>query len=425
MYPTNEPRDKWYRPYDNSFYSMMRSNINPSHVVNINKKLDIILDLDMTLVHCVLGLPKLPLEILKNHDIYQFDINFYEEDEEDDISSFTLPVGDTSLPEKKFIYSTSTYTVKFRPGLRDFLQSCIQIGDLYVYTMGIRQYAVKIVNLMCEICGIPEINSCRIVARDDYPEDSHKNLLRMFPSGNINKSVIIDDREDVWIGEDGMKPPHLIQIEPFAYFNESSPVFQALLNRPIKSSLSTNEKVVCRRPVLIAVPIVKGYRNDVCLKGSLEIIKRCHSIFFNEYFPIEDTSLVMSTLKQNVLRGCIVLLDKKYHDEDIIRTVEGFGAICRTDFGSDTTSFVQTPYGVLYQQENRSYPANVFQVYDGITPTHFVTDGSDYSDIFRKAIRYIPGIYVVSTVWLQTSFRTWSRPNEYDFSITFCDDSEC
>ena len=101
------------------------------------------------------------------------------------------------------------YYIKLRPGLMDFLESVSQIYEMHIYTMGTRQYAQQIANIVD-----PERKYFgeRILSRDESGSMVAKNLERLFPV-DTKMVVIIDDRGDVWKWSD-----NLIRVTPFDFF---------------------------------------------------------------------------------------------------------------------------------------------------------------------------------------------------------------
>lgn len=62
-----------------------------------------------------------------------------------------LPPGQRYPPG----HQRQKYYIKFRPGLREFLQEAAQLFDIHVYTMGSRDYAIEVVKLMDQLVADP------------------------------------------------------------------------------------------------------------------------------------------------------------------------------------------------------------------------------------------------------------------------------
>ena len=122
------------------------------------------------------------------------------------------------------IHHNPEFSTKFRPKVKEMLQKIRFSFHIFIYTMGCRDYATRIINLLDPDHKI--LSPRRIVARDDYPSDTTKSLLRL-PIPNIQNLVlsnypivIVDDRKDIWCIQDQNK---VIEVEPFFYFNEVEP----------------------------------------------------------------------------------------------------------------------------------------------------------------------------------------------------------
>jgi FCP1-like phosphatase family protein len=108
-----------------------------------------------------------------------------------------------------------TYYIKFRPGLKDFLQNISKLYELHIYTLGWRGYAqaiAKIVDPQRKIFGD------RIMGWDENGRSNTKKLQRLFPL-DTNMAVIIDDNGDVWGWID-----NLIKVAPYHSFEEHNDI---------------------------------------------------------------------------------------------------------------------------------------------------------------------------------------------------------
>ncbi|RMZ89733.1 hypothetical protein DV736_g3027, partial [Chaetothyriales sp. CBS 134916] len=86
------------------------------------------------------------------------------------------------------------YYIKQRPGLQEFLTQVSELYELHIYTMGTRQYAKKVAEI---IDKKGEFFKDRILSRDESGSMTAKSLSRLFPI-DTKMVVIIDDRADVW-----------------------------------------------------------------------------------------------------------------------------------------------------------------------------------------------------------------------------------
>jgi RNA polymerase II subunit A C-terminal domain phosphatase len=158
-----------------------------------SRKLSLVVDLDQTIIHAAVD-PTIA-EWQKEPDNPNFDAV-------KDVRSFQLKDDGPGM-------HGCWYYIKLRPGLQEFLESIARIYELYIYTMGTRQYAeqiAKIVDPQGKYFGD------RILSRDESGSMIVKNLERLFPV-DTKMVVIIDDRADVWKWS-----PNLIRVTQFEFF---------------------------------------------------------------------------------------------------------------------------------------------------------------------------------------------------------------
>jgi len=148
-----------------------------------SKKLALVVDLDETLVHTTTHAEK-----VKNKKCHSF-----------------------KLSER----SRTTYYLRERPGLCEFLHSAKEKYELYLYTLGKRSYARKAL----EIIDPGDVFfERRLFAFEDAPDTTGPQgtlprLKTLFPQiGSEALIVIIDDRPAVWT-----ESPNLLPILPCAH----------------------------------------------------------------------------------------------------------------------------------------------------------------------------------------------------------------
>ncbi|RDD40678.1 RNA polymerase II subunit A C-terminal domain phosphatase [Trichoplax sp. H2] len=153
-----------------------------------SKKLVLIVDLDLTLIHTRMASPDIKL---------------------------------SNLTEEKQIYYTChmfpgynvyhQYLTKLRPHVEEFLKVASTLFELHVVTMGSRSYAQDIVGIL-DPTGSLFYN--RILSRDELKSQLLKstNLNQLFPLGD-NLVCIIDDRPEMWAFH-----PSCIPVPPYSYF---------------------------------------------------------------------------------------------------------------------------------------------------------------------------------------------------------------
>lgn len=157
------------------------------------RKLSLVVDLDQTIIHAAVD-PTIA--------VWQKDKDNPNYEAVKDVRAFQL-IDDG--PGMRGCW----YYIKLRPGLMDFLENISQLYELHIYTMGTRQYAQQIANIVD-----PERKYFgeRILSRDESGSMIAKNLERLFPV-DTKMVVIIDDRGDVWKWS-----ANLIRVSPFDFF---------------------------------------------------------------------------------------------------------------------------------------------------------------------------------------------------------------
>ncbi len=158
-----------------------------------SRKLSLVVDLDQTIIHAAVD-PTIA-EWQKDKDNPNYEAV-------KDVRAFQL-IDDG--PGMRGCW----YYIKLRPGLEEFLEQVSQLFELHIYTMGTRQYAEQIANIVDP--GRKYFGD-RILSRDESGSMTNKNLERLFPI-DTKMVVIIDDRGDVWKWN-----ANLVRVIPFDFF---------------------------------------------------------------------------------------------------------------------------------------------------------------------------------------------------------------
>lgn len=137
------------------------------------------------------------------------------------------------------------YYIKMRPGLEEFLENVAERYELHIYTMGTRQYAEKISEI---VDPDKRFFSNRVLSRDESGSMTVKSLTRLFPVDD-KMVVIIDDRADVWKWW-----PNLVRVSAFDFFPAIGDINGALL--PKKQELLSTPKPL--PSIDEGVPMVNG-----------------------------------------------------------------------------------------------------------------------------------------------------------------------
>ncbi|KAJ0249112.1 RNA polymerase II C-terminal domain phosphatase-like 5 [Hirschfeldia incana] len=155
------------------------------------KKLHLVLDLDHTLLHTT------PIPRLTESEKYLID----------EAGSNTRD----DLCKWKASEDPTVFLTKLRPFLREFLKEANKMFTMYAYTMGNRDYAKFIIDVI-------DPNKIyfgeRVITRDESPYMKSLDLVLAHERG----VVIVDDTPDVW-------PDHkrnLIEINRYKYFRMSN-----------------------------------------------------------------------------------------------------------------------------------------------------------------------------------------------------------
>jgi len=149
-----------------------------------SRRLSLVLDLDHTLVECTMG---------------------------------TSGSADAGVHE--ISVQGRLHRVRLRPKLAEFFDGVEPLYEATIYTHGSREYALAVASLIERTVSSARFGG-RIVSRDDCPDlsaKSEKRLDRVFPGlGGTDSSFIVDDRHDVWVGDDF---DHLVLVEPYKFFD--------------------------------------------------------------------------------------------------------------------------------------------------------------------------------------------------------------
>ncbi|KAK9694899.1 CTD phosphatase Fcp1, variant 2 [Basidiobolus ranarum] len=386
-----------------------------------SRKLSLIVDLDQTIIHAAVD-PTIEDWMNDENNINHAATN--------EIAKFVLPDSPT------------VYYIKLRPGLREFLKEITKIYELHIYTMGTRNYASAVANV---IDPDKEFFKERILSRDESGSMTQKTIQRLFPC-DTSMVVIIDDRGDVW-----QWSPNLIKVNPYDFFvgigdingsflpkqetvpmksndkmtnpklsmtkasqkaadkNEDDQVDETVLaqqeqeqneimesqkaNKPLQQLQQQQQEQVEQKPILID--------NDMELSMLLKVLQDIHSKFYQEYELVEsqesgtnrrvlpDVKNIIPSMKNRVLKNTnivfssVIPLGYDPTKSDIWCLARSFGAQCSTNLNSQITHIVAGKPG-----------------------TAKVNHARKMADVF-----------VVRPEWLFDSISRWERQDERLYSI--------
>ena len=259
------------------------------------RKLALILDLDHTLIHTT-AVDHAPadIETLNADNIHHLGIDEKVE-------------GIGTL--------TKHYIVKKRPHLDTFLHTAHEQFQMTIYTAGTRKYAAAVANMM-DPTG--KLFSGRIVSRSDVPNDKHagleKSLARLF-LGDSSMAMIVDDREDVWKGEQDRQ---LYVVRPFVHFKGAHEVDNTAGNtssedrvismmpcndKPANSSIAVDDQLL--RTLQVAQELHEEYYNDFDKHASEGSSGASITVTSVTSLPTPLSSRLVSK-KRKVLEGCVI-----------------------------------------------------------------------------------------------------------------------
>ena len=198
-------------------------------------KLSLVVDLDQTLLHAAM-----------DPEIGEWIANAEHPNHEAAKDIKLLRLADPMT--KKIEENSPIYYVKFRNGLREFIQQITPYFELHIYTMGTWPYADAIAQCLDPEGRLFDVD--RIMTRDrnfSSSEDgtpgsapfTKKQLKSLFPCQD-DMVLILDDRVDVWESS-----PNLIRIKPYEFFkgygdlNDPSKLSQATSNGHSEASRSS------------------------------------------------------------------------------------------------------------------------------------------------------------------------------------------
>jgi FCP1-like phosphatase family protein len=226
------------------------------------------------------------------------------------------------------------HLVKLRPHIHQFLAEATKLFQITIYTAATRKYAEAVVKVL-DPNGT--YFSHRIVSRSDNPNDGtlglDKSLHRIFLDDS-GMALIMDDREDVWRGQQGHQ---LLLVKPFIYFRNGVEVNNAAgptgaLSGPRQwTNMEPIIKLSGDNPGsrLILPPDkhenINASDHDDQLIQSLKHLKEIHANFFEllkkkktlesssssstsaaETIVSPNTGNILTTMKKSLLTGCTI-----------------------------------------------------------------------------------------------------------------------
>ncbi|KAK3226229.1 hypothetical protein Dsin_006091 [Dipteronia sinensis] len=258
------------------------------------KKLQLVIDLDQTLLHSK-SVEKLNLE-------------------EKYLENIQADSGGGGLFYK---LETPERMVKLRPFVRNFLKEASTMFELYIYPMGSEFYGKRMAQLLD-----PQGNyfDNRVISKHDLIDKGKKTLDLVL--GQESGIIILDDDETVW-------PDHkenLITIFPYSYFSEKR-------KRKSYSEMKKDES--------------ESYG---ALAFTIKVLRGIHGMFFNRNKSIlpcnRDVRILMRILQSKVLKGCVIFFSGVDDDDeckecsDFVVKAKELGAECIDTLDSSSVTHV-------------------------------------------------------------------------------------
>lgn len=265
------------------------------------KKIALILDLDHTLVHAT--------EFVGAPQGLEDGVSVLLLEDKEEISRSAA----NSHPAVKH------HLLAKRPYLDWFLQEANKICQMTIYTAGTRRYAEAVARI---IDPTGKLFTGRMVSRSDIPNDKSggldKSLQRLF-LGDTSMAVIIDDREDVWKGEQASQ---LLLVKPFHHFRGGKEVNNAsgaISIAPGAAAVTVATPVIALSgpsPGELLQPSDNSAPRDDQLVRCLEILRTLHSQYYQTSLsspeppvplpPCTPMAQLMTALRSQVLVGCVI-----------------------------------------------------------------------------------------------------------------------
>lgn len=267
------------------------------------KKLHLVLDLDHTLLHSRM-IAKLSSE--ERHLKNQVDS--------------VERISDGNL----FHLERMGFLVKLRPYVRTFLEEAGAMFEMYICTMGSRDYAVQAAKLLD-----PDSKyfGSRIIAREDFKQKEKKNLNLVL--GQESGVIILDDTDSVWADYSD----NLITVSRYNYFKGSKDDDRSY------SEERTDES-----------------ETNGALANILRVLKTVHGLYFAHH-ACKDVRKYLANIRNEVLRGCTLLFEDRKELSLIWSRAEVMGATCTTILDSSVTHLVsldpEPEHCIWADQENK------------------------------------------------------------------------
>lgn len=254
---------------------------------------------------------------------------------------------------------------KLRPYIREFLEELRKLYELHIYTMGDKNYARAIAEILDPT---QELFAGRVISQSDSTSTFQKDLDVTLSSDQ--HVLILDDTEHVWPRHIG----NLIQINRYHFFPSSirlwHPTATSLLEEGRDESPRRGQLAVC-----------------------LRVLTLVHQAFFEEGpLPLEerDVRVILKNVRAEVLQGVSVVFSRLWP--------------------MDANSFDQ-PYWKMAE----ALGADCNMYYDPERTTHVITDPQHGMGTEKVRQALAEGKVVVGPRWLESCKYNWAKMDEEPF----------
>ncbi|KAI9304438.1 hypothetical protein BJ944DRAFT_266855 [Cunninghamella echinulata] len=324
------------------------------------RKLILVVDLDQTIIHVTCERKDTSNNSIEpTEDIRRFELN-----------------------ESEYIYY-----LKLRPGLQDILKKLSKIYELYVYTMGTRQYAQAVLH---EIDPNSVFFQGRIMSREENKQKSlsdkgsefKKTLDRLF-SCEKSMVAIIDDRFDVWDFS-----PHLVHVKPYFFFKGTGDI-----NNPF---IKNKQQAIADNPKKTTIQFNKD--DDKEMFDKFDMLSKIHDKFYQDYDLTIEKNGAITLSTENIYEKLPNITD--YIDNFRIHVFKGLH-IAFSD---------KDPKSSYYWKIAELYGAKCYNSLSSKI-THLVT-GVPGIDMIDEAVNNFPKINIINPFWLYDSITFQGTQNE-------------
>jgi RNA polymerase II subunit A-like phosphatase len=342
-------------------------------LLNNEKKLVLVLDIDHTLLHAT-------------NDASMLSI--YEKIIQQGIKLDSIHKITSIDPKTNIRFS---HLIKFRPNLINFLNHMHQIFELHIFTHGNRTYANSIKLLLD-----PEekLFGNRVISRTEMADSQKKDLDHIFPSDD-RAIIILDDNIGVW----HKHKSNVYHIVAYEFWRHCFGIQSEVNNAAGTKRSAQTEKFEKEQAMILKqqseqysmskMVYLEKRESDNQLFIMENLLQFVHDKFFEKYNQKQNVHVkdLMVESMSSILAGCKLLfsgiLDKKKAPEQnsLWRRAQRMGAQCTTEMQSDITHVIA---------------------------------GDNVTEKVRQA-RQMPGVFIVHLSWLEESYRHFDRLNEADF----------